>query len=328
MSIVQIVGGKGINVRAFGSRFVIENSQTPVPKGVEVRRFVVDAEQDEYLECYPCDGEGTALTDTIVYVAKPFMVRGIGGTTYLPGEIILGIERIGSPKVQADPGGGAALLSVQWEALPPARTQDGWALVSTSAYTATPASTSRITMSDTSMMEEGRALRYVIGGTTYYGVVDDISEDSYVDVAGASMGGDLESLEIGIPEKTVQLDFYIAEDNFGATSGDLLAGVMKVGFRWKLPPARLVAISMKLNTADATANPKINIEIAGEKVSTNDSNNGIQPSGTAWTDNPLVAISTAYYDVYWNYVIEIPCTVAAGTGDAADLSVSCVFVME
>lgn len=188
-------------------------------------------------------------------------------------------------------------------------------------------STSRLAMSDTSMLQKGIALRYVIGADTLYGVVDDISDDTYIDVRGAPLTGTPASLEYGIPQQSEQMDIFIAGKGFAATSADLLDTVMNAAFQWILPTAYLVGFSGKLKTADSTVNPKVNVELGGDKVSTNDSNNGIQPSDSR-VDNPLVAIDVANYKVEYKDAVEVPCTVKAGTEDAADLTLSCVFVWE
>jgi hypothetical protein len=45
-------------------------------------------------------------------------------------------------------------------------------------------------------------------------------------------------------------------------------------------------------------------------------------------DNPAVAINTTYYDINNGEAITVECTVAGGTGDAAHLTVSAVFILE
>ena len=102
---------------------------------------------------------------------------------------------------------------------------------------------------------------------------------------------------------------------------------MKTATRFRATAGYLVGISAKLNTADTTTNPKINVTVDGHRVSSNDSGNGIQPTAS-WVDNSAVAIDTDYYATANKAVLEVDCVVAAGTGNAADLSVELVFVLE
>jgi len=99
--------------------------------------------------------------------------------------------------------------------------------------------------------------------------------------------------------------------------------------KWSGPKAYLVAFSGVQMTVDTGTEPKINIQINNAAVSTADSNNGIQlsTSGT-WVDNSAIAISTTNYDINRGEELEVDCTAAGGTGDAENLTVQCVFVLE
>ena len=229
----------------------------------------------------------------------------------------------GEARRDRDKGGGTV-----WIGGAPGAAAGEWRPVAASAYTATPASTSRITMSDTSDLSVGQAIRYTYDGVTYYGVVAAISADAYIDVAGAPLdtGHDLTALEYAGPAHVIQIEFQIVKASFGATATDLLNTIMKTAFRWRLGVAYLVGFSGKLKTADGTTNPKINVTVDGDSVSTNDTNNGIQPTAS-WVDNSAVAISTANYGLANLSTVGIKCTVAGGT-TGSDLTVSCVFVLE
>lgn len=233
------------------------------------------------------------------------------------------VRPFGMPYTPYNPETGEFLkLSPEAVAAP-----EKWFAVDSDSWTATPLSTSRLTMSDTSLLSKGLPIRYTIGDTYYYGVVDDISDDVYIDVRGAPLSGDLTALDYADSLRAVQMDFFIAGATLDSTSADLLASVMLTAVRWDLGTAYLVGFSGELETADGTADPKVNIEVDGDKVSDNDSSNGIQPTDSR-IENPLVAIAVANYKVEYKDTIELPCTVAATDGDASDLTVSCLFVME
>lgn len=203
---------------------------------------------------------------------------------------------------------------------------DRWEIIATSRYTVTPASTSRLTMSDTTGITVGSPIKYTIGGTTYYGLVTAVSADSYIDVAGAPLGGDVTALALGNPEKVVQYDFFVSS-TYGDGADDLLDADMNTAFRWGLGAAYLVAFAGIHKTDDTGADqPKINVKVAGSAVSTNDSNNGIELS-TSWVENSAVAINASNYGITRGDAVEVACTVAGSNSDAEDLTVTAVFIL-
>ena len=207
-----------------------------------------------------------------------------------------------------------------------------WTLMATSKYTAEPASTSTITMSDTSDMVVGRAIKYAYGGTTYYGMVTAITTNTNITLAGAPLvtggGSNLTALYLGAPEKLVQMSLFVSGTFADATNDDLLKSDMKSPKKWVGPPAYLVRFSMTQGVVDTGANqPKVNVSVDGSYVSTNDSNNGIQLAGQWAYPTTVVDISTSNYDVAWGDEFEVGCTVAGSNADAEDLTVECCIVL-
>lgn len=204
-----------------------------------------------------------------------------------------------------------------------------WQAVPTSAYTATPASTSRITMSDTSGLKVGQALRYAYDGATYYGVVAALSANSYIDVAGAALNvsKDLTSLAFGATSKVVQVDFFVAGTYADGTDDTLLASDMKTAFSWMGPKAYLVAFRVKQKTNDSGTQPKVNVMVNGAAVGTENTNAGPAVDDD-WVDCSAVALSTSNYDINRGEPVEVACKAAGGSGDAEHLTVSCLFVLE
>jgi len=201
-----------------------------------------------------------------------------------------------------------------------------WQLVATTAYTATPASTSRITMSDTSEMVVGWPLKYAIGGVTYYGIVTAVSGDAYIDLAGAPLAGAIQSLYVGDPEMVVQRDFFVAS-TYGDGAADLLDADKNTAARWDRGAAYIVSLAAKHKSDDTgAAQPKVNVKAGGNLVSTNDSNNGVQVA-TSWVTNSAVAVNTTNYAVARGEALEVACTVAGSNGDAENLTVGIVFVL-
>ena len=196
-------------------------------------------------------------------------------------------------------------------------------------FTATPASTSTLTFTTdrTTVLKAGIPVRYTISSVIYYGKITACTSN-LLTIAGAQMGGDVTKLEYGVPEQVVVVNFFVS-GNYGDGVADLLAADMNTYFRWQQSKAYLVAFSCTEKTVDTGTEPKVNVKVNGTAVSTNDTNLGVQltTAGT-WVDNSAVAINTTYYDINPNEAVEITCTAAGGTGDAAYLTVQTTFVLE
>lgn len=208
--------------------------------------------------------------------------------------------------------------------------QDNWRVIAGTAFTATPASTSTLTMSDTSAVYVGDGIKYTDGRGTYYAIVTAVSANTSITIAGAAFdtGSDVTALYVG-NNKIIQMDFFDS-GTYGDGANDLLAADMNTYSKWQGRKAYLVSFSAVHKTADTgAAQPKINVKVNAAAVSTNDTNNGVQLStaGT-WVDNSAVAINTSNYDINRGEAIEITCTAAGTNGDASDLTVSLVFVQE
>jgi hypothetical protein len=227
--------------------------------------------------------------------------------------------------------GSAALLGVGAEAGTVAP-GDGWN--QTSAFATTAASTSTITMTSdlTGVIKVGMAIKFKLSGTYYYAVCSAITSN-LLTIKGAPLttgAGALTELYFsGV--KAVNWSANIAGFYGAATSTSLLASMMSVYASWRLPKAYCVSFEAKNKTSAGTTQPKINLLIAGSRVSTANTNAGIQPS-TSWVVNSAVAINTTNYSVANGEEIEIECTAAGdgtvGSTAASDLTLQAVFVME
>lgn len=206
---------------------------------------------------------------------------------------------------------------------------EGWEIIPTSYYTATPASTSRITFNDTSGITVRRPIRYKYGGQPYYALIVDAAVNQYIDIVGAPLdtGDSITELCIGPPERVVQVNFIIS--GWIDAVHDVLADPGLQYFCWQGPSARLVHFGVTLGAPDSgAAQPKINVKIDDVSVSTSDSNKGVQCSATAgqWVMNSAVAVNAAN-TIAEPDPIHIQCTEAGTNGDAAALSVTLVFVL-
>lgn len=203
-----------------------------------------------------------------------------------------------------------------------------WMLVPTAYYTATPVTTSTIAFSNTSQLKVGMPVRILYSSIFRYAVITAIATNSSITITGAPLntGVAITSIHFGLPSNVMQVDLFI-NGVYGDTVSDLLASKMNTYFRWNMPQAALVTFSATHKTADTGTEAKINMKVNGNLVSTDDSSNGIQ-LGTAgsWVDNSAVGINISNYIVSRGNSLNISCTAAGGSGDAANLTVSCTFV--
>ncbi len=208
-----------------------------------------------------------------------------------------------------------------------------WKLIDTGKYTTTaPASTSTITMSDTTDFEKGYPVKFTQSGTTYYAIVSDIAANTLLTISGAPLiaATAITALYVGDPSQVTQMELLV-ETAYGNTAQDIFSAVTYQRVRWEKGPAYLVSFAATHGVADTgAAQPKINVKVAGNAVSTEDTDKGITLSGTpgTWTANSAVEIDPSYYDIDRGDAIDIRCTEAGTNGDADILSVQLVFVYE
>jgi len=212
-----------------------------------------------------------------------------------------------------------------------ATTSPSWTTVSATKYTPTPASTSSVTFSDTTDLAVGKPVRYTYSGTTYYGIISSIASNASITISGAPLdvAHDITALEFGDTSQIVVMDLTVA-GVYADNTEDILQGTANRYIRWRKSLAHLVAFSATHKTADTGASqPKLNVKVDGSLVSTQDSNAGLQLSTSgAWVDNSAVAISVGNYNVSFNSTLDLRVTAAGTNLDAANLSVSLIFVLE
>lgn len=210
-----------------------------------------------------------------------------------------------------------------WTSATPAAT--GIWTQTTGTFTATPASTSTITMTTdlTATILVGMGLKYVIGGTTYYGRVAAIASN-LLTVNGAPLGGDVTALYYGgtITQVVVSVN-GLYED---ATDSTLLASDNRMQFVWHKPKSYLVYFSAYSIVHDSGGtHGNVNVMVNSAAVSTTDTNKGpLIAANTTWYPT-TIDINTSNYDINPGEVLEIQATKGT-TGDAEDLTVLMIFV--
>jgi hypothetical protein len=215
----------------------------------------------------------------------------------------------------------ATALELPWKEIPIAKyTHD--------TDQTTPASTSTITMTDTTDFVIGSPVKYTYGGNTYYGIVTAISPNTLLTIAGAPLivASPITALYVGTPDLVTQLDFVT---EWAAAGQNIFADFTGERHRWGKSAAYLVQFSATQGVVDTgVAQPKLNVKVNSEVVST--TSNGLQLSAVAgtWADSAAIAIDTTKYKIERGEPIDILCTVAGTNGDARILSVTCIFVSE
>jgi len=172
-----------------------------------------------------------------------------------------------------------------------------------SGYTATPASTSTLTMTSdlTGTLKPGYGLRYTIGGTVYHGAITTITSN-LMTIAGASLSGDVSALyytKIGVVQLPILIPGYYED----ATEACNMCGDLGQTLVWQQGPAKMVRALMYSRVVDASSNGYVNIR-QGSAVTT-----GTATAGAATTIT-LAAGSSDTDDYYNNMWIRI----TAGTG--------------
>jgi hypothetical protein len=200
-----------------------------------------------------------------------------------------------------------------------------WKAVNAVNYTATPASTSTITMlSDlTGVIKQGMSLQYTYNGTTYYGMVGAITSN-LLTVWGAPLDVlyDLTSLKYGggtMRQVWVTVPSYYED----ASDATLIANDLDSQFVWTMPTSYLVYFSVYSRVHDTGTHGQASVRINSQECNTTAGGETIA-ANTTWYPT-VVNIDTTYYDVNFGEVVEVT-SVKNGNGDALDLTVMMVFL--
>jgi len=217
----------------------------------------------------------------------------------------------------ADPGNLRWLLQSPTE-----YTNDMWTSIAN--YTATPASTSTIPMTAdlTGSIVVGIPLKYVIAGTTYYGICTAITS-ILLTVAGAPLSGNVTSLYYGKTYQTTQVTVMIPGLYEDASNTALIVSDLNSALIWQKAVSYLVKFSVYSKVHDTGTHGQASVRVNGAEVNATVGGETIAADAT-WYPT-VVNINTTNYDINYGEAIEIT-AVKAGTGDATDLTVSMVFV--
>ncbi len=195
--------------------------------------------------------------------------------------------------------------------------------IATSKYTSTPASTSSITMSDTSDVAVGLPIRFTGGGTTYYALITAVTASTSITITGAPLTASaswLTALAVGPPEKVIQRDFSVA--------GTEIVGTWNVPPfpRWRGPKAYAVTWSAIQRIARTGTSDTFNLTINSSNVGT--SALAMSATNNTWVTNSAVAVNTSNYDINLDENINVVNS-TVGTGTAgADFTIVVTFVLE
>jgi hypothetical protein len=190
-------------------------------------------------------------------------------------------------------------------------------------FTATPASTSTITMTTdlTASIFVGTSLKYVIAGVTYYGRVSAITS-ILLTVHGAPLGGDVTALYYG-GGSIREIIVSIPSTYESASSTTLILSKLFSTLNWKLPTSYLVEYTAWSLTKDTSSDGKASVRINNAEVNT--SAGGLTIAAAVTEYSTVVNIATAAYAITPGQLIEVTC-VKGTTGDATYLVVTMTLV--
>jgi hypothetical protein len=211
--------------------------------------------------------------------------------------------------------------------------QERWRVIDPRAYTpSAPASTSRITCSSTAWAVAGLPIKWAQSGTAYYGLIRSVSENAYIDIAGAPLiaSTPIQMLWVGRPEQVVSIEFF-GDGQYGDV------GLWYTKFQpnrryWGHSAGYMVEFLCIHETNATTSQPQVNVAISDGLGSTvypltANSGNGMSVL-TSWQSS-VVGIDPANYRVIFSRRISLEVKVAdTGGTRAQDFSGQVTFVLE
>lgn len=175
-----------------------------------------------------------------------------------------------------------------------------WRIIPAANYTATPASTSTITMGVdmTASIPVGSSLRYTISSVEYFGIVTAIAA-GLLTIAGAPLGGDVSNLQYG-GGTVSQLGYNNADSVEELSTGTAFT------FRWNKGASYLVYYEAKQIVHDTGTHGKITFKVAGSEVNT--SAGGLEIAADDTWYKTVVDIDSANYSIAYQEDITIVVT--------------------
>ncbi|MFA5715189.1 MAG: hypothetical protein WC998_05590 [Candidatus Paceibacterota bacterium] len=194
----------------------------------------------------------------------------------------------------------------------------------TGTFTATPASTSTLTMNTdlTASIKAGMSLKYVIGGVTYFGIVGAIASN-LLTVWGAPLSGDVTALYYD-GGRISQLSYDATVNVDGTANTTALKTGTVYTLKWQKPTSYLVFYQAYQTTHDSHAtHGKVTIKINGTEVNT--SAGGLVIAANATWYSTVVDIAVAAYDINPGEDLTIVVT-QGGTADGAGLAAGAIII--
>ncbi len=211
--------------------------------------------------------------------------------------------------------------------------EERWKLIPHQAYTYTaPASTSSLTVKDTSWATAGLPVKWMQNGTAYYGIIKLVTSNTSITIDGAPLiaSTPIQMLWVGRPEQVVTYEFYGA-----GAYGDL--GIWYTKFKparhyWSRATGYMVQLLCIHETNATTSQPQINVTIsdgAGTTlyILTANGGNGIAVTN-GWASSG-VGIDASKYRIVFGRRVSLQVMVAdTGATRAQDFSGRVTFVLE
>jgi len=178
------------------------------------------------------------------------------------------------------------------------------------------------------IFREGRPIRYAdTPGSWRYGIVTGYSSGT-VTLAGAAMTTSFDAFIQYAPANNAVVETFIVGGAFAnATETSLLYADADTLHYWNYGHAHAVKFTVICKSADSGANdPRVNVTIGGNGVSTSNSNAGVECIETI--SATTTDINTTNYNILYGDRVEISTDDNGTNDDAEDLTVQVVFVLE
>ncbi len=204
-----------------------------------------------------------------------------------------------------------------------------WTEISNKRYTATPPTTSSITMSDTTGLVPGLPIRYrLVDGSLLFGVITGVTPNALITTAGPPISDDISRLDVGLPDQIELINLFVGGLYADANDSNLLENDENTFVRWDNAPAFVVAFAVRQTVADGSSQPRVTIMAGGAAVSTQNSDEGPDVPVGSWSDNGASQINVPNYALGKGEALELQVTTTGGDGNAENLTVTGTIVYQ
>jgi len=202
-------------------------------------------------------------------------------------------------------------------------------LTATTDFATTAPSTSTITMNtdQTGNIEIGDPIKFKLSGSYYWAQCAALTAN-LMTIRGAPLttgAGDLEELYYGLAEMVIKESFFVP-GNYGAgIEPDALKDIANSQEEWDHARGYLVHLAATHSVVDSGTEADVSMGFGDTDPLSTDLTLG---AADAWIETAVASFDTSKHMVDFGDEVEVSIKTAGGTGDAEDLTVRAIFVLE